>query len=63
MSGAVGVEMISGKVLDFALETSVIYSLCVACEEFLEMTGIAIFIYSLLSYLKLRSFNVNLSID
>lgn len=52
MGGAVGVEMICGKIVTLQGENSLIYALMTTVEETLEMVGIAVFIYTLTDYLK-----------
>ena len=49
--GAVGVEMLGGWQQDLDRTKGVLYAFFYSCEEFLEMTGIAIFIYTLLTYI------------
>lgn len=50
--GALGVEMIGAKNYHSDNSSEVIYVICYSIEEFLEMLGIAIFIYALLLYIK-----------
>lgn len=49
--GAIGLEMIGGLRADLHGSDDLVYLLIVTCEEFLEMLGIVIFIYALLSYM------------
>ncbi len=49
--GAIGLEMIGGLRVDVHGSDDLVYLLIVTCEEFLEMLGIVIFIYALLSYM------------
>lgn len=49
--GAVGFEMLSGRHKDLYSEETNMYIVYFTIEEFLEMTGISLFIYSLLTYI------------
>ena len=49
--GAIGFELIGGRYYELYGSNSIIYSLITTCEELLEMLGIAIFIYTLLTYI------------
>ncbi len=49
--GALVIEMVGGKILTFNIP-HYYYLLCVGTEELLEMIGIALFIYALLTYIK-----------
>lgn len=51
ISGAIGFEMLGGRQADLYGTNNVLYSFYYTCEESLEMIGIAIFIYTLLSYM------------
>jgi len=51
VSGAIGFEMLGGRQAYLYGANNVLYSIYYTCEEFLEMIGIAIFIYTLLSYM------------
>jgi len=51
ISGALGFEMIGGSHADLYGMDNLLYSLIYTCEEFLEMLGIVIFIYTLLKYI------------
>lgn len=53
VAGALGVEMIGGYYSELSGEEHIVYEIITAIEEGLEMVGVAIFIYALLSYLKL----------
>ena len=46
VSGAIGVEMIGGKITDLQGQDNLIYMLAATIEEFLEMVAIAAYIYS-----------------
>ncbi len=48
--GAIGCEMIGGYFVDLYTRKSILYAFEVIIEEFLEMLGIAVFIYALISY-------------
>lgn len=50
ISGAIGFEMLGGRQDDLYGTNNILYCLYYTCEESLEMIGIAIFIYTLLSY-------------
>lgn len=50
--GAIGVEMIGAKNYHSDNFSEVVNAICYSIEEFLEMLGIALFIYSLLLYMK-----------
>ena len=60
VSGAIGLEMLGGRYLELHGTNNLIYSIFFTCEEFLEMLGIVIFIYTLLSYIatQITSFTV-----
>jgi hypothetical protein len=51
VTGAIGFELLGGRQHDFYGDNNIKYSLLYTCEEFFEMLGIAIFIYTLLLYL------------
>jgi len=51
LTGALGVEMLGAKEADLNGYTSVTYCLLYSLEEMLEMLGIILFIYALLSHL------------
>ena len=51
VSGALGFEMLGGKHAEVYGKKNLLYSYFYTCEEFLEMLGIAIFIYTLLTYM------------
>ncbi|NOY95834.1 MAG: hypothetical protein GXO81_05550 [Chlorobi bacterium] len=48
VSGALGFELVGGKYVEQYGNDSIIYAICYTSEEFLEMLGIAAFIYTLL---------------
>ena len=49
--GAIGFEMLSGWQAEVSGKRTYLYMIFYTCEEALEMTGIAIFIYALLSHI------------
>jgi len=51
VSGAIGFELLGGRQDELYGNTNILYSFYYTCEESLEMVGIAIFIYTLLSYM------------
>ncbi len=51
ISGAIGFEMLGGWYAELYGENNFAFSLFYTCEEFLEMLGIVIFIYTLLRYI------------
>jgi hypothetical protein len=60
LAGAVGFEMIGGKVVQDQ-GFSGLYAVCSTLEETLEMVGIALFIFSILDYLE-KSFDPSIRI-
>ncbi len=59
-TGAIGVEMIGGKYFE-TNGHDLTYSIYTTIEEFLEMIGISLFIYSLLDYIALKKYKIILS--
>ena len=51
VSGALGFELIGGKYADTYGTDNIIYAIITTCEELLEMLGIAVFIYTLFTYI------------
>ncbi|MCI0557028.1 MAG: hypothetical protein MN733_00920 [Nitrososphaera sp.] len=51
IAGAIGCELISGYYFDTHQQKDVIYALIATCEETLEMSGVAIYCYALMSYI------------
>ena len=49
--GAIGVEMIGGGYVDRGGNQTFTYALITNCEELLEMVGILVFMYALMSYI------------
>lgn len=63
VSGAIGMELIGGSFFESYGPDNLIYMMIATFEEMLEMSGIIIFIYSLLEYIKtyIRSCNILIS--
>ena len=55
-------ELVGGYYSDFYGEQNMAYALIVSIEEFLEMMGVVVFIYALLSYMSLQIKGVDLRI-
>lgn len=51
VAGAVGFELLGGRQSEIYGNTNLTYALYYTCEEFCEMLGIVVFIYSLLMYI------------
>jgi hypothetical protein len=51
ISGAIGFELFGGRHLELHGNNNATYALFQTCEETLEMLGIALFIYTLLTYI------------
>lgn len=51
VTGAIGLEMLGSKHVSLYGKETLVYSFLYTCEEFLEMLGIVIFIYTLLLYI------------
>ena len=62
VGGAIGVEMLGGYYAGIYGENSLMYSLISTTEEFLEMFGIVVFIYALMSYITNHMGVVNLQV-
>ena len=60
--GAMGWELIGGKIFNSGLPRAV-YVLSVHTEEFLEMLGVILFVYALLSYIKMFLSKVEISLS
>lgn len=54
LAGAVGLEMIGGAIAAESGEFGTTYGIVVAGEEFMEMLGVTVFIYSLLDFMKIK---------
>jgi hypothetical protein len=52
LSGAVGMELVGGNFSWLHGEESLAYAAITATEEFLEMSGIVLFIYALMTYMR-----------
>ncbi|MGK7911821.1 MAG: hypothetical protein AB4050_10135 [Synechococcus sp.] len=65
VGGALGIEMIGGSWIRIAgSQKNLVYALIVSLEEMMEITGLLIFIYSLMFYItKYRQEAINLTID
>lgn len=51
VSGAIGLELLAGRQAQLYGYTSLLYYVLYTLEEFLEMLGIVVFIYTLLTYI------------
>ncbi|WP_299101090.1 hypothetical protein [uncultured Winogradskyella sp.] len=54
VSGAVGMEMLGGMHAEVHGEETITYALMFTFEEFLEMSGAAVFFYALISYVEMK---------
>ena len=64
VSGAIGVELLGGYYVYYNSKDTFSYALIVSLEESLEMIGVILFIYSLLTYLKIaKEGRLNIRID
>ena len=63
IGGALGVEMLDGYYAQMYSNDSMMYSTLTTIEEFMEMLGIVIFIYALLSYISSFMKGVSLQIN
>lgn len=54
VGGALGMELIAGYYADNYTQNTITYTVVTTIEESLEMLGIVVFIYALLSYIKLH---------
>lgn len=62
VSGTLGMEMIGGLLIEYFSRRSFITVIGIVIEEFLEMTGIVIFIYALITYLSSLKKSIRLKI-
>lgn len=62
VSGAIGMEMLGGYYTNLYGEKNIIYAILTTIEEFLEMLGIVIFIYALMSYISTYIKGISLNI-
>ncbi len=63
VSGALGIEMVDGYYASLYSQDNIIHKLLTTIEEFLEMIGIVIFIYALLSYISSHVKGVSLRVN
>lgn len=63
VSGALGMEMVDGYYASLYGQENFIYVVLTTIEEFLEMVGIAVFIYALLSYISTQMKGLALKIN
>lgn len=63
VSGAVGTEMLEGRYEAVHGTDNLTYDLYVAVEEFLEMFGVAVFIYALLRHISNTSREITLHVE
>ena len=63
VAGALGMELIGGAYLDQQGRPDLAYAMIASTEEFLEMLGVVVFIYALLSYMGSDMEEVQLIID
>jgi uncharacterized BrkB/YihY/UPF0761 family membrane protein len=63
VAGAIGVEMIGGYYRELHEQRDITYEFITTCEESMEMIGIMIFVYALMSYIDLRLSNLTLRIS
>ena len=62
VSGAIGMELLSGAYADIYTNNNFTSAILTSIEEFMEMIGIVIFIYALLSYISPELKGLNLQI-
>ena len=63
ISGAIGFEMLGGRQAELYGANNMLYSFYYTCEESLEMIGIAIFIYTLLSYMIIQFESIKITVS
>jgi hypothetical protein len=63
VSGALGMDMVNGRYADFHGSQNLTYQAMTVVEEFLEMTGIIIFVYAIMSYMVSQVRAVTLCIE
>lgn len=61
IGGAIGLEMVGGAIAATSGESGTVYGFVVAGEELMEMLGVAIFIYTLLEYVKIKKIKFTIS--
>jgi len=62
IGGAVGLEMIESYMAEAGEYMSPLYNVCVVLEEFMEMLGVTIFIYSLIKYIGLLNHHLSIQL-
>ena len=62
VSGALGMELIEGNYANSFGERNMVMAILTTIEEFLEMMGVVVFIYALMSYLSSETKNVGICI-
>lgn len=63
IAGAIGMEMVGGYLSDLYGEQNMTFAMIQTIEEFLEMLGIVVFIYALLSYMSSYMKGVSLRVQ
>lgn len=63
VAGALGMEMVNGRYFELHGSQNFRYQMMTVAEEFLEMAGIVIFIYALLSYIGSQVRTVSIDIE
>jgi hypothetical protein len=63
VGGALGMEMVGGYYADFYGLQNMMFAILTTIEEFLEMLGIVVFIYALLSYINTYMRGVSLKVN
>ena len=61
--GAIGFELLGGRQADLYGPVNLAYHIYYTCEEFLEMLGIAIFLYALLLYIDSQFDPITISLN
>jgi len=62
VGGALGMEMVGGYYADAVTQRNLTYGLMVCVEEILEMVGVIVFIYALVSYIGSHVENIDLRV-
>ena len=62
ISGAIGFEFVSGRHTVLYGNDDILYAFYYTCEELLEMLGVAVFIYALISYIADKSSHLTITI-
>lgn len=63
VGGALGVEALGGAYVDLHGDDNLAYAMIIIVEEFLEMAGVVVFIYALLSYMNSYVGDIRIRID